>query len=163
MLVPLNCNSLLNGLAAMRDAGHLQIVTVRSLKGWDDCHTVPNFRQSEQGVWCATLKQNIWLDVCETASRVEQPPHRIASVQQQQRIRGKAANIYATRMAEFEGSGAGSQGLGCWQQPTVETWTTLFKSDAQMHFATFKHGCLLRTEGFTQLYMYVGKTLSILR
>jgi hypothetical protein len=39
----------------------------------------------------------------------------------------------------------------------------LFKSDAEMNFAAFKQGFLLGTERFTQLYMYVGKALSILR
>ena len=71
MLVPLYCNSLLNRLAVMRHAGNLQTVTVRSLKGWDDCHSVSNLRQSEQGVRCATLEQDIRLDICETASCVE--------------------------------------------------------------------------------------------
>lgn len=47
--------------------------------------------------------------------------------------------------------------------PTVEARTTLFKSDAEMNFAAFKQGFLLGTERFTQLYMYVGKALSILR
>jgi hypothetical protein len=39
----------------------------------------------------------------------------------------------------------------------------LFKSYAEMNFAAFKLGFLLGTERFTQLYMYVGKALSILR
>jgi len=32
-----------------------------------------------------------------------------------------------------------------------------------MYFAAFKHGRLLMAQGFTQLYMYVGKVFSILR
>ena len=147
----------------MRYPDNLQVVAVCSLEGWDDCHTLPNLRQSKQGVRCATLKQNIWLDVCEAASCVEQPPDGIPSVQQQQRIRGKAADIYEARLAELEGSGASSQGLSWWEDPTVKPRTTLFESDAEMNFAAFKHGCLLMTEGFTQLYMYVGKAFNILR
>src|SRR5215475_2214335 len=114
MLVPLNCNSLLYGFAAMRYMGNLQIVTVRSLQGGDDCHTVTDLRQSEQGVRCATLEQNIRLDVCEAASCVEQPPDGIPRVQQQQRIRGKTGDIYATRLTELEACSAGSQGLSWW-------------------------------------------------
>ena len=69
--VPLNCNSFSNGLATVRDADNSQIVTVRSLKGWDDCHTLPSLRQSKQGVRCTTLEQNIGLDICKAASCVE--------------------------------------------------------------------------------------------
>jgi hypothetical protein len=32
-----------------------------------------------------------------------------------------------------------------------------------MNFAAFEHGCLLMTEGFAQLYVYVGKAFTILR
>jgi len=79
--VPLNCNSFSNWLAAMRYADNSQGISVRSLTGGDDRHTLPNFRQSEQGVRCATLEQNVRLDVCEAARRVEQPPDGIARVQ----------------------------------------------------------------------------------
>src|SRR5262249_25072863 len=96
--VPLNCDLLLNGLAAMRYADNLQIVAVRSLERWDDCHSLSHLRQSKQRVRCATLQQNIRLDVYEAASCVEQPPDAIPMVQQKQWIRGKAADIYETRM-----------------------------------------------------------------
>jgi hypothetical protein len=95
----------------MRYAGDPQIVAVCSLQGWDDCHTLPDLRQSKQSMWCATLEQNIGLDICEAASRVEQAPNGIA-VQQQQRIGGKAPNINPTRIAEFEGCGSDGQCLG---------------------------------------------------
>jgi hypothetical protein len=161
--VPLNRNSFLNGLAAMRYADDSQIVAVRSLKRWDDRHTLPSFRESKQGVRCAAFEQNIGPDVSEAASCVEQPPDGIAGVQQQQRMSGKAADFHETRLAELEGWGAGSQGLGWRQDPTLEAGITLIKSDAHMNFAAFEHGCLLSAEGFTQLYMHVGKALGISR
>jgi hypothetical protein len=110
-LFPLNCNSLLNGLATMGYPDSLQIVAVCSLEGWDDCHTLPNLRHSKQAVRCKTLEQNIWLDVCEAASCIDHPWDGIPRVQQQQRIRGKAADIYETRLAALDRCGAGSQGL----------------------------------------------------
>jgi hypothetical protein len=39
----------------------------------------------------------------------------------------------------------------------------LIKSDAHVNIAAFEQGCLRRTEGFGELYMYVGKALSISR
>jgi hypothetical protein len=136
----------------MRDADNSQVVTVRSLKRWDDGHTLPSLRQSKQGMGCATLEHNIRLDVCEAASCIEQLADGIARVQQQQRIRGKAADIDETRMAKVEGCGAGSQGRGWWQDPALEAAITAIKSDPNMNLAAFEHGCLLNTEGFTQLY-----------
>jgi len=98
----------------MHYADDLQLVAVRSLERWDDCHTLPNFRQSKQSVRRATLEQNIRLDVREVTSSVEQPPDRITSVQQQQWIRGKAGDIDDTCMAEIERCGTGGQGRGWW-------------------------------------------------
>jgi len=39
----------------------------------------------------------------------------------------------------------------------------LFKSDAHMNFPAFKHRRLFSTECFNQLYIYIGKALSVLR
>jgi len=106
--VPLNCNSLSDRFAAMGYADNPQSVSIRSLKGGDDRHTTANLGQSKQRVRCATLQQDVGSDVCEAASCVEQPPDGIARVQQQQRIRGKAANIDDTRVTEIEGRGSDS-------------------------------------------------------
>jgi hypothetical protein len=70
----------LNGLAAMHYSDDLQLVAIRSLKRWDDCHSLPNFRQSKQSVRCATLEQNIRLNVREVASSVKQTPDGITRV-----------------------------------------------------------------------------------
>jgi hypothetical protein len=107
-LVPLNCNSLSNRFAAMGYAGDPQIVSVRSLKRGDDRHTTANFGQSKQRVRCATLQQDIGPDVCKATSCVEQPPDGVARVQQQQRIGGKAPDIYDTRLTEIDGWGSDS-------------------------------------------------------
>jgi hypothetical protein len=79
--VPLNCNSFSNWLATMRYSDNSQSVSVRSLKGGDDRYTLPNLCQSEQGVRCTTLEQNVGLDVCETARCIEQSPDGIARIQ----------------------------------------------------------------------------------
>lgn len=79
--VPLNCNSFSNWLAAMRYADNSQSVSVRSLKGGDNRHTLPNLRHSEQRVRCTTLEHNIGLDVREAARCVEQPSDGIAGIQ----------------------------------------------------------------------------------
>jgi len=65
---------------AMRYTHDSQIVPICSLKGWNDCHTLPNLRQSKQDVGRPTLEQNIGLDVCEAAGCVKQPPDGIARV-----------------------------------------------------------------------------------
>jgi len=146
----------------MRDADDPHIIAVCSLQRWDDCHTLPNLRQSKQGVRCATLEQNVGFDIGETASGVEQPPNGIA-IQQQQRIGGKAPDIYLTRMAEFEGCGSDGQCLGWRQDATLEAGIKAWiKPDAHMNFAAFEHGRLFWTERFTELDMHVGKPLSIL-
>jgi hypothetical protein len=111
----------------------------------------------------ATLQQDIGPDVCEAASRVEQPAHGIAGVQQQQRKRGKAADIYDIRLTEIEGRGSDSQGVNRWQDPALEARVTLINSDAHVSLAAFKHGGLRRTEGFSEKYMHVGKALGISR
>jgi len=138
-------------------------VSVRSLKRRDDRHTLPNLGQSQQRVRCATLQQNIGPDVCKAARRIEQPPDRIAGVQQQQRIGGKTADIYDARLTEIEGAGSDSQGIDGRQDPTVEARITLIKSDADVCLATLKNFCLSRTERFHELHMYVGKPLGISR
>src|SRR5690242_17343646 len=69
-LVPLNCNSFTNRLASMCYAYDSQFVSVSSLKGWNESHTLPNLRQSKQNVGRSTLEQNIGLYVCEAAGCV---------------------------------------------------------------------------------------------
>jgi len=88
-----------------------QFVSVSSLKGWNESHTLPNLRQSKQNVGRSTLEQNIGLYVCEAAGCVEQPPNGIAGIQQQEWIRGKTADIYRTLMAKLDGCGACSQSV----------------------------------------------------
>jgi len=98
----------------MHYADDLQLVAVRSLERWNDCNTLSNFCQSKQSVRCATLEQNIRLDVREVASSVEQPPDGITTVQQKQWMGGKANDIDDTCMAKVERCGAGGQGPGWW-------------------------------------------------
>lgn len=161
--VPLNCKSLSHRFAAMGHAEDPQSVSVRSLKRGDDRHTMADLGQSKQRVRCATLQQDIGPDVGETASRVEQPPDRIARVQQQQRKSGKAADIYDPRLTEIEGWGSDGQGVNRWQQPALEAGIALINSDAHVSLAAYEHGCLRRTEGFSEAYMHVGKALGISR
>jgi hypothetical protein len=161
--VPLNCKSLSNRLSAMGYAGNTQGVSVGSLKRGDDRHTMTNLGQSKQCVRGATLEQDIGSDVCEAAGCVEQPADRIAGVQQQQRIRRKTADIYDARLPESDGWSSDSQGVNRRQDTALEAGITLIKSDAHMSLAAFEHGCLRRTEGFSEMYMYVGIALGISR
>src|SRR5205085_11550929 len=132
--------------AAMGYAEDPPSVPVRSLKRGDDRHTLADLGQRKQRVRCAALQQDIGPDVCEAASCVEQPPNGIARVQQQQRKRGKAANIYDTRLTEIERWGSDSQGVNWWQEPALEAGITLINSDAHVSLAAFEHGCLRGTE-----------------
>jgi|SRR6478609_9142954 hypothetical protein len=77
-LVPLDCKSFSNRLAVMRYANNSQLVAIRSQERCEDCHAFPSLRQCKQGVRCATLEQNIWLNVRKTAGCIEQPADGVA-------------------------------------------------------------------------------------
>jgi hypothetical protein len=161
--VPLNCDALSNRFAAMGYAGDPHGVSVRSLKRRDDRHAMTDLGQRKQRVRCAALQQDIGSDVREAASGVKQPADGIPRVQQEQRIGGKVADIYHTRPTEIEGWRSDGQGISWWQEATLEGGIASIKSDAHVNLAAFEHGRLRRTEGFSELYMYVGKALGISR
>jgi hypothetical protein len=68
----------------MSDSSGLQPITVGPEHGRDDGDPLPRFSEREQCVRRAALEQNIRLDVCNTAGRIEQPANRVAGVRQQQ-------------------------------------------------------------------------------
>lgn len=80
--VPLNGDSFSNRFAAMGYTGDPHVISVRSLKGRDDRHAMADLGQSEQCVRCATFQHDVGPDVRKAASGVEQPPDRIAGVEQ---------------------------------------------------------------------------------
>ena len=108
---------------------------------------LPGLGQREQGVGRAALEQNVGLDVCETASCVEQPPNRVTGLEQQQRISCEAADIDHSGVAKLERWGARGQNLVRRQCEALEAAIgTLFVSDADVNLAAFQHGGLLATK-----------------
>jgi hypothetical protein len=50
-----------------------QYVAIRSQDRRNDRHALAGLREREQGMRRAALEHNVWLDVRETASCIEQP------------------------------------------------------------------------------------------
>jgi len=92
----------------MRYAGNAHFVAIRSLKGWDDRHTLPGLCQGQQRVRCAALEHDLGMDFCQAAGRVEQAADGIAG-RQQERVGDKPLDRYDTGFAKFDGCGTDSQ------------------------------------------------------
>jgi hypothetical protein len=88
-----------------------QRVAIRLQERWNDRDPLTGLGQREQGVRRAALEQNVGLDVCETASCVEQPPNRVTGLEQKQRITCEVADIDHSGVAKLERWGARGQNL----------------------------------------------------
>lgn len=77
-LVPLDCKPFSNRLAMMRYTDNSQLVAIRWQERCNDGNALAGFRQREQRVGCATLEQNIRLNVRKTAGGIEQPADGVA-------------------------------------------------------------------------------------
>ena len=86
----------------MSDSRDFQLVTVGPEHGRDDGDPLPSFSKREQRVRRAALEQNIWLDVGNTAGRIEQPANRVAGVQQQQGMGCERNDIDHAAAAQLE-------------------------------------------------------------
>src|SRR5262249_9604339 len=80
-LVPLNGISFPKRLAPMGYADDSQCMAIRSQDRRNDPHAPAGLREREQGMRRAAFEHNVWLDVCETASGIEQPANRVTRVQ----------------------------------------------------------------------------------
>jgi hypothetical protein len=108
------------------------------------------------------LKQNLWFNVRKPACCVKQTPDGIP-VEQQQRMTSQSLDRYDAVFAEFEGQGTHGQCVDRRQYATFESGiSTSIQSDAYMNLTALDHGCLLRTKGFSELKLHIGKALSIL-
>src|SRR5262249_683997 len=138
-----------------------QCMAIRSQDRRNDRHALAGLREREQGMRCAALEHNVWLDVCETASCIEQSANRVTRAQYQHRIECQAADIDHAGVTKLERRSAGGQNLVRRQSQALEAWIARIVSDADMNLAALQHGSLIATKSFGQFYVHVGKALGV--
>lgn len=138
----------------------MQIVAMGGHDRWHNRDAVAGLCERQQRVGGAALKRNMWLELSDAAGGVKCRAHGEAAIEEQKRIRCKAANIHHCVIRKLESTIAGRNKLQRGKPNRLERMIAGLNrsrgADRDVNLAAFEHRDQRSPNCLRQLDPYVG-------